>query len=50
MNERNPQIWRFDPDGLCEPLGVRLTLGGSWVEQAYHPLNASVRELSTEFR
>lgn len=50
MNERNPQIWRFDPDGLCEPLGVRLTLGGSWIEQGYHPLNASVRELSTEFR
>jgi prepilin-type N-terminal cleavage/methylation domain-containing protein len=50
MNERQPQVWRFDPDGLCEPLGVRLTLGESWVEQGYHPLTASVTDLSTQFK
>ncbi len=50
MNERQPQVWRFDPEGLCEPLGVRLTLGGSWVEQTYHPLTASVSDLSTQFK
>lgn len=50
MNERQPQVWRFDPDGLCEPLGVRLTLGESWVEQIYHPLTASVSDLSTQFK
>ena len=50
MNERQPQVWRFDPDGLCEPLGVRLTLGDSWVEQIYHPLTASVSDLSTDFK
>lgn len=50
MNERLPQVWRFDPDGLCEPLGVRLSLGESWVEQSYHPLTASVSDLSTQFK
>jgi prepilin-type N-terminal cleavage/methylation domain-containing protein len=50
MNERQPQVWRFDPDGLCEPLGVRLSLDQSWVEQTYHPLTASVAELSTQFQ
>ncbi|HEY8960583.1 MAG TPA: type II secretion system protein [Luteolibacter sp.] len=50
MNERQPQVWRFDPDGLCEPLGVRLSLGESWVEQTYHPLTASVSDLSTQFK
>jgi len=50
MNERQPQVWRFDPEGLCEPLGVRLTLGDSWVEQTYHPLTASVSDLSTQFK
>ena len=49
MNERQPQVWRFDPEGLCEPLSVRLTLGESWVEQTYHPLTASVSDLSTQF-
>jgi len=50
MNDRQPQVWRFDPDGLCEPLGVRLTLSESWVEQTYHPLTASVTDFSTQFK
>lgn len=37
-------VWRFDPDGLCEPLGVRLATGNSWSEDTYHPLTASIRE------
>jgi prepilin-type N-terminal cleavage/methylation domain-containing protein len=37
-------VWRFDPDGLCEPVSVRLTLGKSWAEDTYHPLTASVSE------
>ncbi len=43
-------IWRFDPDGLCEPLTVRLTLGDSWTEDTYQPLTASIAEQSSEFR
>lgn len=37
-------VWRFDPDGLCEPVSIRLTLGKSWAEDTYHPLTATVRE------
>jgi len=49
-SERHPQVWRFDPDGLCEPIGVRLALDGSWIEQEFHPLTASVRDFSSEIR
>lgn len=41
---RAVQVWRFDPDGLCEPLGVRLSTGESWSEDSYNPLTASIRE------
>lgn len=34
-------IWRFDPDGLCEPVSIRLTHGESWTEDTFHPLTAS---------
>jgi prepilin-type N-terminal cleavage/methylation domain-containing protein len=49
-NERNRMVWRFDPDGLCEPISVRLEIddGESWLEQDYHPLTASVRDYSME--
>lgn len=43
-------IWRFDPDGLCEPLSVRLSLDQSWAEDTYHPLTANVRESLLEAR
>ena len=45
-NQRNRMIWRFDPNGLCEPITVRFELdeGESYLEQAYHPLTAAVRD------
>lgn len=43
-------VWRFDPDGLCEPLSVRLTYGKSWIEDTYHPLTATIRESQSETR
>lgn len=43
-------VWRFDPDGLCEPVSVRLTLGKSWSEDTYHPLTATIRESQLEAR
>jgi type II secretion system protein H len=43
-------VWRFDPDGLCEPLSVRLTLDKSWMEDSYHPLTATIRESQLETR
>jgi type II secretory pathway pseudopilin PulG len=43
-------VWRFDPNGLCEPLSVRLALENSWVEDTYHPLTATIRETFMEIR
>lgn len=43
-------VWRFDPNGISEPLGVRLTLGESWSEDTYHPLTASIRDRQFEMR
>ena len=43
-------LWRFDPTGLCEPLGVRLTVDKSWSEDIYHPLTATIRDHQFEVR
>lgn len=43
-------VWRFDPDGLCEPISVRLALDKSWSEDTYHPLTATIRESQLEAR
>ena len=43
-------VWRFDPNGLCEPLSVKLTLDESWSEDTYHPLTGAVRENLMEVR
>ena len=43
-------IWRFDPDGLCEPLSIRYALERSWAEDTFHPLTASIRESLLEAR
>jgi type II secretion system protein H len=37
-------LWRFDPDGLCEPLSVHLIYGKSWYEDTYHPLTATISD------
>lgn len=34
-------VWRFDPDGLCEPVSIRLTLGKNSSEDTFHPLSAT---------
>ena len=48
MNDHVSQVWRFDPSGLCEPVGVRLQLGDNWLEESFHPLTAGVRETAME--
>ena len=50
--ERNAIIiWRFDPDGLCEPLSVRYALeNNNWVEDTFHPLTASISDSQMEVR
>ncbi len=44
------EIWRFDPDGLCEPVSVRYTIGKSSAEDTFHPLTASIRESQLDAR
>ena len=41
-------IWRFDPDGLSEPLTVRLTLDESYAQDTYHPLTATIADSELE--
>lgn len=48
--KRVVHIWRFDPDGLCEPLSLRLVLGKNWREDEYHPLTATIRDTQMEVR
>ncbi len=50
VSTRSGQIWRFDPNGLCEPVTVRLQLGNNWLEESFHPLTAGVRETAMEAR
>jgi prepilin-type N-terminal cleavage/methylation domain-containing protein len=51
MSENLVHVWRFDPDGLCEPISVRLTTtSGSWNEDYYHPLTATIRDSEMEAR
>ncbi|MCX6874094.1 MAG: prepilin-type N-terminal cleavage/methylation domain-containing protein [Verrucomicrobia bacterium] len=44
MNEHIVHVWRFDPDGLCEPVSVRVNMGGNYIEDTYHPLTATIRD------
>ena len=48
--KKNVHIWRFDPDGICEPISIRLALGDSWAMDTFHPLTASIRESEFEGR
>lgn len=43
-------VWRFDPDGLCEPISVRLELNKSWTMDTYHPLTATISDSESEAR
>lgn len=43
-------VWRFDPDGLCEPISVKLELNKSWVIDTFHPLTATISDSESETR
>lgn len=43
-------IWRFDPDGLSEPVTLRYEINTSWAQDTFHPLTASIREQLLEAR
>ena len=44
------QVWRFDPDGLCEPISVRLNYHESWAIDTFHPLTATISDSQLEAR
>lgn len=49
MKRSNRHVWRFDPQGICEPFGVRIELeNGSWVAVLFHPLTAGITEIESE--
>jgi prepilin-type N-terminal cleavage/methylation domain-containing protein len=50
VDDKNQQVWRFDTNGICEPVGIRLAYDGGWVEVEFHPLSAGVREINMEAR
>jgi len=43
-------IWRFDPDGLCEPITLRYEINESRAQDTFHPLTATIRESLLEAR
>ena len=43
-------IWRFDPNGLSEPVSLRYEINESRLEDTFHPLTASIRESEFEIR
>ena len=48
IDSKSRQVWRFDPEGFSEPIGVRIETGDSWMEMEFHPLTASIRYSSKE--
>jgi prepilin-type N-terminal cleavage/methylation domain-containing protein len=48
VDAKSRQVWRFDPEGFCEPVGVRIQLEESWLELEFHPLTGSIRSTARE--
>ncbi len=48
IDEKNRQVWRFDPEGFCEPVGVRIQTAKSWMEVEFHPLTGGIRSTARE--
>lgn len=50
LNQHERHVWRFDPDGICEPVAVRVEVDGSWSEIVFHPLTAAIADSQSEIR
>lgn len=50
LTPRDRHVWRFDPNGICEPIGLRFEVDGSWVEVSFHPLTAAINGIESEMR
>ena len=47
-SENRILVWRFDPNGLSEPITVRMTVGESYAQDTYHPLTATIADSELE--
>lgn len=47
-DDESVPVWRFDPDGLSEPITVRYTMGKSYAQDTYHPLTATIADSELE--
>lgn len=45
MSDGERQLWRFDPDGLCEPISVELWLPDGRIAMEFNPLTAAINEV-----
>ena len=50
LTPRDRHVWRFDPNGICEPVGIRVEVDGSWVQVVFHPLTAAISSTESEIR
>lgn len=51
LKQRDRQVWRFDPNGISEPIGVRLEMeNGNWISAFFHPLTAAASDIESEIR
>jgi len=46
--DKDKQIWRFDTNGVCEPLTIHLQWKNSFIETEFHPLTAAVHNTVME--
>jgi len=45
MEDGERQLWRFDPDGLCEPITLELWLEDGRIAMEFNPLSAAINEV-----
>jgi hypothetical protein len=51
LKRSDRHVWRFDPQGICEPFGVRIEMeNGSWIAALFHPLTAGITEVESEIQ
>ena len=51
LKRSDRHVWRFDPQGICEPFGVRIEMeNGSWIAALFHPLTAGITEIESEIQ
>jgi len=45
MSDGTRQLWRFEPSGLCEPIGLELLLDEGRIFMEFNPLTGAINEV-----